>query len=85
MFVYLEKKKSQVQDLSLGSIIKRTKLKHNNVFANKLVNMRAQFKYIKYYMFICINVQKYIYINLKLDRISLPTYSYNTKLPFVVY
>ena len=40
------KKKSQVQDLSLGLIIKRTKLKHNNVFANKLVNMRAQFKYI---------------------------------------
>ena len=42
-FVY---KTSQVQALSLDSIIKWTEFKHNNVFVNKLVNMRAQFNYI---------------------------------------
>ena len=37
---------SQAQALSLGSIIKQVKIKHNNVFVNKLVNMWAQFNYI---------------------------------------
>ena len=41
MFVYFENKPSST--LSLDSIIKRAKLKQNNVFVNKLMNMMARF------------------------------------------
>jgi len=38
MFPYLVNELSS--NLSLGSTIKQVKLKHNNVFVNKFVNMR---------------------------------------------
>ena len=56
---------------TLGLIIKQTNLKHNNVFVNNLVIMRTQINYRQYYIFICIVIQKYIYIDLKLSCISL--------------
>ena len=41
LFMFVLYKTSQVQTLSLSSIIKQVKFKHNNVFMNKLMNMRA--------------------------------------------
>ena len=56
------KKTSQVQALSLGLIIKQAKLKYNNVFVNKLVNMRVRFNYIYYYIFMYIlGLKIYLY------------------------
>ena len=39
-------KTSQVQAIILSSIIKQAKLKHNNVFMNKLVNTMTQLNYM---------------------------------------
>ena len=44
MFVCLANKPKL--SISLGSTIKQTKLKHNNVFVNKFVTKHAQFNYI---------------------------------------
>ena len=43
IFICLVNKLSS--NLTLGSIIKQIKLKHNNVFVNKLVNIKAQINY----------------------------------------
>ena len=43
MFVCLVNKSSL--NLTLGLIIKRVKLKYNNMFVSKLVTMNAQIKY----------------------------------------
>jgi hypothetical protein len=53
MFIYIANESSSSSGLS--SISKRVKLKHNNVFVNKLVN----------------NVAQYIYIYLILDCVTL--------------
>ena len=44
MFVCLANKPKL--SISLGSTIKQTKLKHNNVFVNKFATKHAQFNYI---------------------------------------
>ena len=43
IFICLVNKLSS--NLTLGSIIKQIKLKHNNVFVNKLVNIKARINY----------------------------------------
>ena len=73
---------SQVQVLSLVSIIKQVKSKHKNVFVNKLVSIRVRFLTIYIHTHTCL---KYIYINLKLDCISLSIGLYDIKLLFVTY
>ena len=47
MFVYIANESSSSSGLS--SISKRVKLKHNNVFVNKLVNNMARYIYIYIY------------------------------------
>ena len=48
----------------------RVKFKHNNVFVmNKFINIMLDL-YIKYFMFICIHILKYAYINFILSRVS---------------
>ena len=44
MFVYLVNQLSS--NLSLGSTIKQAELKRNNLFVNKLINIKLDFKYM---------------------------------------
>ena len=46
--------------------------------------MQAWFNYIQYCIFICIFVQKYTYINLRIDCVNLLLCSYNIKFTFIV-
>ena len=46
MFIYLLNKPSGSPTLDL--IIKQVKLKHNNMFINKLINIMTQINYIHY-------------------------------------
>jgi len=41
VYICLFEKTISIQILSLGSVIKQTKFKHNNVFMSKHVNIRA--------------------------------------------
>ena len=41
LFMFISLDISQVQVFNLSLIIKQVKLKHNNIFMNKLTNMRA--------------------------------------------
>ena len=75
MFVYICLFSKFVKpNLGLGSVTKPVKFKYNNVFIKKKLGYEARFKYIYIYIyniFIRIHVQKYTYIDLKLDYISL--------------
>ena len=69
-YIYLFSKFVKL-NLGLGSATKLVKFEYNNVFIKKL-GYDARFKYINIYnIFIHIHVQKYAYIDLKLDYISL--------------
>lgn len=70
IFVYLTNEPSS--SLSLGSTIKKVKLKHNNVLLNKLRNTRLYLNnsnIICLYVYTCIEI--YLYTNLRFDFINL--------------
>ena len=46
LFIFVCLATNSSSSLSLNSIIKRVKLKYNNLFVNKLVNLRIRFNYV---------------------------------------
>ena len=75
MFIYSTNKPNSSP--SLSSFSKRAKLKHNNVFVNKLVNNGARFK-IYIYIYIILYIYRYtnifkneLNIDLILDYVRL--------------
>lgn len=69
MLMYLANEPST--SLGLNSTINRTKLKHNNVFMNKLTNERLNLSIY--------NTIRFTYIKINLHRLEIKTYKFVNK------